>query len=80
MLRSVFTVTVVSKASWVVMDTMNNRTYNPMESDNRLGKALYRSCLGTKDTTQRLLDTLVSPLKKCCYHKKCCECVGCAAV
>ena len=43
MLRSVFTVTVVSKASWVVMDTMNNRTYNPMESDNRLGKALYRS-------------------------------------
>ena len=27
-LRLVFTVTVVSKASWVVMDTMNNHTYN----------------------------------------------------
>ena len=73
MLRS-----VVSKASWVVMDTMNNRIR--CESDNRLGKALYRSSLGAKDTTQRLLDTLVSLLKERCYHKKRCECVGCAAV
>ena len=28
--RSVFTVTVVSKASWVVMHIMNNHTYNAM--------------------------------------------------
>ena len=79
MLRSVFTVTVVSKASWVVMDTMNNHTIR-CGSDNRFGKALYRSCLGPKDTTQRFLDMLVSLLKKRCYHKKRCEFVGCAAV
>ena len=37
-------------------------------------------CLGVKDTAQTLLETLVSLLKKRCCHKKCCGCMGCAAV
>ena len=72
--RSVFTVTVVSnapKASWVVvMYTMNNHTYNAMRvCDSGTYKALYLSCLGAKDTTQSLWETLVSLLKKCCCCK-----------
>ena len=50
------------------------------KSDNRLGKALYQSCLGAKDTTQSFLEMLVGLLKKCCCHQKCCGCVGCAVV
>ena len=42
-------------------------------------KALYRSCLQAKDTTQSLLEMLVSLLKKCCCHRKRCGYVGCAA-
>ena len=70
------------KASWVVvMYTMNNHTYNAMQfCDSRTHKALYLSCLGAKDATQSLWETLVSLLKKCCCHKKCCGRVGCAAV
>ena len=81
----VVTVTAVSsapKASWVVLYTMNNHTYNAMrESDNRLVKhCMYQSCLGAKDTTQNLLETLVGLLKKRCCHQKRCGCVGGAAV
>ena len=39
-------VSSAAQASWVVMYTMNNYTYNGMES------VLYLSCLGAKDTTQ----------------------------
>ena len=57
----VFTVTTVSsatKASWVIMYTMNNHTYNAMQNltFNQLAK---QSCLGAKDTIQSLLETLV---------------------
>ena len=45
-----------------------------------LYKALFLSRLGAKDTTQSLWETLVSLLKKCCCHEKCCGRVGCAAV
>ena len=48
--------------------------------DSRTYKALFLSRLGAKDTTQSLWETLVSLLKKCCCHEKCCGCVGCAAV
>ena len=80
-----FSVIVVSsepKALWVVvMYTMNNYTYNAMRfCDSRTYKALYLSCLGAKDTTQTLWETLVSLLKKYCCHKKCCGRVECAAV
>jgi len=83
--RLVVTVTVVSstpKALWVVvMYIINNHTYNVMRvRDSRTYKALYLSCLGAKDTTHNLWETLVSLLKKCCCHKKCCGHVGCAAV
>ena len=65
----------------VVMCTMNNHTYNAMRvCDSQTYKALYLSCLGAKDTTQSLWETLVSLLKKCCCHKKRCGRVGCAAV
>ena len=78
--RSVFTVTAVSsepKASWVVvMYTMNNH----IVCDSRTCKALFLSRLGAKDTTQSLWETLVSLLKKCCCHEKCCGRVGCVAV
>ena len=37
--------------------------------DSPTYKALYLSCLGAKDTTQSLWETLVSLLKKCCCHK-----------
>ena len=83
--RLVVTVTAVSstsKASWVVaMYTMNNHTYNAMRvCDSGTYTALYLSCLGAKNITQSLWETLVSLLKKCCCHKKCCGCMGCAAV
>ena len=48
--------------------------------DSRTYKALFLSRLGAKDTTQSLWETLVSLLKKCCCHEKCCGRVGCAAV
>ena len=65
----------------LAMYTMNNHTYNAMQvCDSGTYKALYLSCLGAKDTTQSLWETLVSLLKKCCCHRKCCGCVGCAAV
>ena len=35
----------------------------------RLGTALHQSCLGAKDTTQNLLEKLVSLLKKRYCHK-----------
>ena len=77
--RSVFTVTAVSsepKALWVVvMYTMNNHILKSVTAG--LTKL---SRLGAKDTTQSLWETLVSLLKKCCCHEKCCGRVGCAAV
>ena len=49
----------------------NNHTYNAMRvCDSGTYKALYLSCLGAKDTTQSLWETLVSLLKKCCFCKK----------
>ena len=61
-LRSVFTVTAVSKALWVVMYTMNN--YTMRDGVWQLTcKALYPSCSETKDTTQSLSETLVGLLK-----------------
>ena len=78
----VIVVSHAAKASWVVvMYTMNNHTYNAMRvCDSRTYKTLYLSCLGAKDITQSLWETLVSLLIKWCCHKKCCGRVGCAAV
>ena len=47
--------------------------------DSRTYIALNLSCLGAKDTTQSLWET-VSLLKKCCCHKTCCGRMGCAKV
>ena len=77
--RSVVTVTVASSGpkasrvlSVVVMYTMNNCTYNKIRVMQPACKALYQSCLQAKDTTQSLLETLVTLLKKCCWHIKRC--------
>ena len=57
------------------------QSYNAIRvCDSVTYKALFLSRLGAKDTTQSLWETLVSLLKKCCCHEKCCGCVGCAAV
>ena len=58
------------------MYTMNNHTMQRKS----VTAGLAKSCLGAKDTTQSLWETLVSLLKKCCCHKKCCGRMGCGAV
>ena len=79
--RSVVTVTVASsapKALWVVvLYTMNNHRDECLTTD--LQSSVLKLFTSEGHHTKPFGE-LISLLKKCCSHIKCCRYVGCAAV